>query len=389
MPPVKMRGDGRKARDPKKTIARMLSYMGKYKLTMALVVLCILFNAVAMAVSNASLGVLVDDFIKPMLAQQTPDFGPLIRFLCLLAGIYLLGMLSSFGMNFLLVKVGQGTQKTIRDEMFAHMQTLPIRYFDANSVGDLMSRYTSDIDTLRQMISQSIPQCISSAVTLIVVFIAMLITSPILTGVMVITVTGILFVTKFVVSRSAKFFIGQQRSLGAVNGYVEEMIHGQRVVKVFCHEEASKEQFDKLNDELRRNAFNAGAFANAMGPVNNNLGYIQYAILAIVGGVIAVATGEVWLTLGGLISFLALSRSFNMPISQLSNQINSVVMALAGAERVFDLMDAEPEVDEGYVTLVNAHIDADGNITESTERTGHWAWKHPHQTDGTVTYTEL
>ena len=389
MPPVKMRGDGRKARDPKKTIARMLSYMGKYKLTMALVVLCILFNAVAMAVSNASLGVLVDDFIKPMLAQQTPDFGPLIRFLCLLAGIYLLGMLSSFGMNFLLVKVGQGTQKTIRDEMFAHMQTLPIRYFDANSVGDLMSRYTSDIDTLRQMISQSIPQCISSAVTLIVVFIAMLITSPILTGVMVITVTGILFVTKFVVSRSAKFFIGQQRSLGAVNGYVEEMIHGQRVVKVFCHEEASKEQFDKLNDELRRNAFNAGAFANAMGPVNNNLGYIQYAILAIVGGVIAVATGEVWLTLGGLISFLALSRSFNMPISQLSNQINSVVMALAGAERVFDLMDAEPEVDEGYVTLVNAHIDADGNITESTERTGHWAWKHPHQADGTVTYTEL
>ena len=389
MPPVKMRGDGRKARDPKKTIARMLSYMGKYKLTMALVVLCILFNAVAMAVSNASLGVLVDDFIKPMLAQQTPDFGPLIRFLCLLAGIYLLGMLSSFGMNFLLVKVGQGTQKTIRDEMFAHMQTLPIRYFDANSVGDLMSRYTSDIDTLRQMISQSIPQCISSAVTLIVVFIAMLITSPILTGVMVITVTGILFVTKFVVSRSAKFFIGQQRSLGAVNGYVEEMIHGQRVVKVFCHEEASKEQFDKFNDELRRNAFNAGAFANAMGPVNNNLGYIQYAILAIVGGVIAVATGEVWLTLGGLISFLALSRSFNMPISQLSNQINSVVMALAGAERVFDLMDAEPEVDEGYVTLVNAHIDADGNITESTERTGHWAWKHPHQADGTVTYTEL
>ncbi len=388
MPPVRMKGDGRKAKDPKKTILRLLSYLKQYTPALVVVVICILLSAIAQAASSASLGTLVDDHIKPLLGQTDPSYAGLIQFLCIMAGLYLLGIVSSFLYNFLMAKVGQGTQKTIRDAMFTHMQKLPIRYFDTHPAGDVMSRYTSDIDTLRQMISQSIPQCISSAATLIVVFVFMLITSPILTGVLLVTVTGIIMVTKFVVGKSAKFFIGQQKTLGAVNGYVEEMIHGQRVVKVFNREEISKEEFDKLNEDLRSNAFKAGAYSNVMGPVNNNLGYIQYAILAIVGGLIAVASGEKLLTLGNLITFLVLSRTFNQPISQLSNQINAIVMALAGAERIFELMDEEVEQDAGYVTLVNAHIAEDGTVTETTERTGHWAWKHPHG-DGTLTYTEL
>ena len=389
MPPVKMKGDGRKAKNPKQTISRLLSYMAKYKATMAVVVICIIFSAIAQAVSSASLGTLVDNYITPMLSEIDPDYAPLLRFLGVLACIYLVGMLSSFLYNFLMVRVGQGTQKTIRDEMFTHMQTLPIRYFDSHPVGDLMSRYTSDIDTLRQMLSQSIPQCISSIATLIVVFITMIITSPILTLVLLLTVSAIIFVTKTVAGKSAGFFIGQQKALGAVNSYVEEMINGQRVVKVFCHEETAEKEFDALNDKLRENAFRAGAYSNVMGPVNNNLGYIQYAILAIVGGLLAVYSGGSLLTLGKLISFLTLSRSFNQPISQVSNQINSIVMALAGAERIFDLMDEAPEEDQGYVKLVNAVIHADGTITETPEHTGHWAWKHPHKADGTVTYREL
>ena len=389
MPPVKMMGDGRKAKNPSQTIKRLLSYMVKYKKTMIVVAAAILFNAIAQAVSNSSLGMLVDDYIKPMVTQGSTDFTPVIRYLCVLAAIYLLGMLSSFCYNFLMVKVGQGTQKTIRDAMFAHMQRLPIRYFDTHPAGDVMSRYTSDIDTLRQMISQSIPQCISSAAILIVSFVAMLITSPILTAVLILTVSCIVLVTKAVTGKSARFFIGQQKALGAMNGYVEEMISGQRVVKVFCHEEISEKKFDELNEKLRQNAFKAGAYANVMGPINNNLGYIQYAILAMIGGLIAVASQERLLSLGNLISFLALSRTFNQPISQLSNQINSIVMALAGAERIFELMDEPVEEDNGYVTLVNAKIGEDGTITECGERTGHWAWRHPHQADGTVTYTEL
>ena len=389
MPPVKMRGDGRKAKNPKQTISRLLSYLGGYQKTLVVVVICIILNAIAQAASSASLGTLVDNYITPMLSQANPNYAPLLRFLGMMACIYLVGMLSSFLYNFLMVRVGQGTQKVIRDEMFTHMQTLPIRYFDTHPVGDLMSRYTSDIDTLRQMLSQSIPQCISSAATLVVVFIAMLITSPILTLVLLLTVSAIILVTKFVAGKSAQFFVGQQKALGAVNGYVEEMISGQRVVKVFCHEETAKKDFDALNDKLRENAFRAGAYSNVMGPVNNNLGYIQYAILAIVGGLLAIYSGGSLLTLGKLISFLTLSRSFNMPISQISNQINSIVMALAGAERIFDLMDEEPEEDHGYVKLVNAKIDENGNITECPEHTGHWAWKHPHKAEGTVTYTEL
>ena len=386
MPPVRMRGDGRKAKNPKKTISRLLSYLNQYKKTMIVVVVCIFLSAIAQAVSSSSLGTLVDDYIQPMLAGEQVN---LIGFLCLLAAIYLVGMVASFLYNYLMVRVGQGTQKTIRDQMFTHMQTLPIRYFDTHPAGDIMSRYTSDIDTLRQMISQSIPQCISSVATLVVVFIAMLVTSPILTAVLLLTVSAIIFVTKVITGKSAVFFIGQQRSLGAVNGYVEEMINGQRVVKVFCHERTCEQEFDEINEKLRRNAFRAGAYSNVMGPVNNNLGYLQYAILAIVGGYLAIASGGSLLTLGKLISFLTLSRSFNMPISQVSNQINSIVMALAGAERIFNLMDEASEEDHGYVTLVNAKEDENGNLVECPERTGRWAWKHPHQADGTVTYTEL
>ena len=389
MPPVKMRGDGRKAKNPKKTIARLLGYLGAYKKSLSAVVICIILSAVAQTASASSLGTLVDDYIAPLLSQAVPDYGPLVKFLAMMALIYLSGMLASFLYNFLMVRVEQGTQKTIRDEMFTHMQTLPIRYFDTHPVGDVMSRYTSDIDTLRQMISQSIPQCIHSVVTLLVVFAAMLLTSPILTAVLLLTVSVIVLVTKTVAGKSARFFIGQQSALGAVNGYVEEMINGQRVVKVFCHEDAAKREFDELNDTLRRNAFQAGAYSNVMGPVNNNLGYIQYAILAIVGGLMAVYSGGTLLTLGKLIAFLILSRSFNQPISQVSNQINAIVMALAGAERVFDLMDEPSEEDHGYVTLVNAEIAPDGTITECDHRTGHWAWKHPHKAEGTVTYTEL
>ncbi|HIT36042.1 MAG TPA: ABC transporter ATP-binding protein [Candidatus Faecousia intestinavium] len=389
MPPVRMRGDGRKAKNPKQTIARLLSYLGAYKKTLIVVVICIVLNAIAQATSSASLGLLVDNYILPMLGQTNPDFGPLVGFLLMLAGIYLVGIISAFLYNFLMVRVGQGTQKNIRDQMFTHMQTLPIRYFDTHPAGDVMSRYTSDIDTLRQMLSQSIPQCIASAATLIVVFAAMLLTSPILTLVLMVTVSAILMVTKVVAGKSAGFFIGQQTALGAVNGYVEEMINGQRVIKVFCHEKAIKEDFDELNDRLRENAFRAGAYSNAMGPINNNLGYVQYAILAVVGGLMAVYSGGSLLTLGKLISFLTLSRSFNMPISQISNQVNSVVMALAGAERIFQLMDEPSEEDHGYVELVNAKIDENGNITESAERTGRWAWKHPHKAEGTITYTEL
>ena len=389
MPPVKMRGDGRMAKKPRQTIFRLLSYMGKYRGTLTAVGLCVVFSAVAQAASSASLGTLVDDYITPMLGKTGADFGPLLRFLTLMACIYLVGMVSAFLMNFLMVKVSQGTQKTIRDQMFTHMQTLPIRYFDTHTAGDIMSRYTSDIDTLRQMISQSIPQCASSVVTLVVVLITMLITSPILTLLQLLTVTVIVFATKVIAGRSAKFFIGQQRSLGAVNGYVEEMINGQRVVKVFTHEDTCKKQFDELNEKLRQDAYLAGAYSNAMGPINNNLGYAQYAVLAIIGGLMTVFSGGSLLTVGRLISFLTLSRSFNMPISQVSNQINSIVMALAGAERIFELMDEKPEQDEGYVRLVNAEIAEDGTITETEKRTGHWAWKHPHKADGTVTYTEL
>ncbi|MBQ8835170.1 MAG: ABC transporter ATP-binding protein [Oscillospiraceae bacterium] len=384
-----MRGDGRMAKDPKKTLLRLLSYLKNYAPTLVVVLLCILATAYASITGSKALGNLVDDFILPMVASGSTDFAPLAQFIIKIACIFVVGMVASFFQSYLMVGVTQGIQKTIRDEMFTKMQSLPLRYFDTNTAGNIMSRYTSDIDTLRQMISQSIPQAVSSVVTLVAVFIAMITESWILTIVTMITVLGVIFVTKTLAGKAGKFFIGQQKSLGAVNGYIEEMINGQKVVKVFNHEEICKEEFDKLNDTLQQNAFSAGKFSNMMGPINNNLGYIQYAILAIVGGIVVVQSNAALLSLGSLMTFMTLSRNFNQPINQISNQLNSIIMALAGAERVFELMDEEPEMDEGYVKLVNAKIDENGNITETPERTGHWAWKHPHKAEGTVTYTEL
>ena len=389
MPPVKMRGDGRKAKNPKKTLLRLLSYMKRYTPTLVFVMVCIILTSVAQAQGSRALGPLVDDYILPMVASGSTDFTPLLRYLGKVACILCLGILGSFLFNYLMVGVTQGVQKTIRDELFSKMQKLPLRYFDSHAAGDIMSRYTSDIDTLRQVISQSIPQCVSSLVTLVVVLWNLIDTSWILTVVMAFTVALIVYVTKFLATKSAGFFIGQQQALGAVNGYIEEMISGQKVVKIFNHEDACKADFDRLNEALRVNAFNAGKFSNMLGPINNNLSYVQYGVLAIFGGLLCIKSNGQLLTLGSLMAFMVLSRSFNMPISQISNQINAIVMALAGAERIFTLMDEAPEQDEGYVTLVNARVDPDGTIHECPERTGRWAWRHPHQADGTVTYTEL
>lgn len=389
MPGPGMRGDGRMASNPKKTLLRLLSYMKSYIPLLLFVFLCIIATSVAQAQGNRALGPLVDEYILPMVSSGSTDFGALKAYLVRLACIFLFGALGSFLFNYLMVAVTQGVQKTIRDDLFAKMQRLPLRYFDSHPAGDIMSRYTSDIDTLRQMISQSIPQCVSSLVTLVVVLWNLIDTSLVLTVVMFFTVALIIYTTKVLAKKSAKFFIGQQKSLGAVNGYIEEMISGQKVVKIFNHEEVCKEQFDELNETLRANAYNAGKFSNMLGPINNNLGYVQYAILAVVGGIICIKSDGSMLTLGSLMAFMVLSRSFNMPISQISNQINAIVMALAGAERIFALMDEEPEQDQGYVTLVNAQVDEDGTIHECPRHTGHWAWRHPHQADGSVTYTEL
>ena len=389
MPPAKMRGDGRMAKDPKKTLLRLMSYLLKYWPTLLIVLVCILATAFAQITGSTALGDLVDTFILPMVASGSTDFAPLIAFITKIACVFAVGALASFLQSYLMVGVTQGIQKTVRDDMFAKMQKLPLRYFDTNTAGNIMSRYTSDIDTLRQMISQSIPQTVSSIITLVVVFIAMVAESWILTIVTMITVLGVVFVTKYLAGKAGKYFIGQQQSLGALNGYIEEMITGQKVVKIFNHEKVVKEEFDELNAILQKNAFSAGKFSNMMGPINNNLGYVQYAILAIVGGSIVVWSEGSLLSLGSLMTFMILSRNFNQPINQISNQFNSIIMALAGAERVFELMDEKPEVDEGYVKLVNAHIAEDGTITECAERTGRWAWKHYHKADDTTTYTEL
>ena len=389
MPPAKMRGDGRMAKDPKKTLLRLLGYLKKHIGVLLIVLLCIFLTAFAQTKSSTALGTLVDKYILPMVASGSTDFDPIFQFLLQLAGIFIIGMIGSFLQSYLMVGVAQGVQKTVRDEMFTKMQKLPLRYFDTNTAGNIMSRYTSDIDTLRQMVSQSIPQAISSVITLVVVFVTMLKTSWILTIVTMITVIGVVQVTKYLAGKSSKYFIGQQRSLGALNGYIEEMISGQKVVKIFNHEHVVKDEFDELNDILQKNAFSAGKFSNMMGPINNNLGYVQYSILAIIGGIVVIQSNGTWLTLGSLMAFMTLSRNFNMPINQISNQLNAIIMALAGAERIFELMDEEPEVDDGYVKLVNANIAEDGTITESDKRTGRWAWKHYHKADNTTTYTEL
>ncbi len=383
-----------------KVLSRVFSYVGtKYKLLMLLVVACIFISSIANVFSSLFLGNLIDDHIKPMLENSSTDFAPLLTMLLKMACIFLLGIASTYTYNIIMVQVAQGVLKTIRDDMFTHMQSLPIKYFDTNSHGDVMSRYTNDIDTLRQMISQTIPQIISSAVTIVSTFTAMVTKSIPLTAVVIICIVVMMFFTGKIAGNSGKFFLKQQESLGDINGYIEEMITGQKVIKVFCHEDKSKEGFDQRNDELYHNAYSANKFVNMLGPINNNLGHLQYVILAVIGCFLAVLTSSGAIPEDGFFSifaastgtvaaFLQLSKSFTMPINQISQQMNSVVMAMAGAKRIFALLDEEKEKDKGYVTLVNAKYDIDGNITETPDHTGLWAWKHPHE-DGTTTYTKL
>ena len=378
---------GKKPKNAGKTAKRLLAYVtNTYRWQFLLVLVCILVSAVAGVAGSMFIQTLIDDYITPLLSQADPQFGGLLRAILGMMVIYLLGVAATYLYNRLMVVIAQGVLKTIRDEMFAHMQTLPIRYFDTHTHGDIMSHYTNDTDTLRQMLAQSVPQAISSLFTIVAVFFAMLYTSAWLTLLVLASVAVMMLVTKKVGGQSSKYFVRQQQSLGEVNGYIEEMINGQKVVKVFCHEEKAREEFGKHNDQLCENATQANTFANILMPILANLGNLQYVLIAIVGGILAI-NGISGLTLGAIASFLQLSKSFTSPISQISMQLNAVVMALAGAERIFQLMDEEPEQDNGYVTLVNARYEGD-KLVETAEHTGIWAWKHPHG-DGTVTYTRL
>ncbi len=372
-----------------KTAKRLLGYVtGTYKVQFIVVLFCILISSIASISVSLSLRFLLDDFIIPLIGQQDPNYGELYMALTVLGTIFLCGVIATFIYSRLMVTIGQGVLKRVRDEMFEHMQTLPIRYFDQNTNGSIMSLYTNDTDTLRQMISQSIPQVMMSLLTIIVTFIAMMVLSPLLTILAVLMILLMFFVSKIVTGNSGKYFIRQQLDLANVTGFVEERMNGQRVVKVFNHEKISEEEFDKLNESLFESASKAHTFASIMGPVIGNLGNVQFVLTAVFGGFLSVA-GIGNITLGVIASYLQFTKSFTQPFMQIAQQFNSIIMALAGAERIFNMMDEEPEVDEGYVTLVNAKKDADGNITECKERTGLWAWKHPHQADGTVTYQEL
>lgn len=385
--PNNKKGPEGMAKVNKDVVKRLMSYIGHYKLRFAAVLVCIVVNALAMVSCSLYLQTLIDSYITPLLQAAAPDFAPLFRSVLIMGCIYAVGILACLFYNRTMVSIAQGTLKRIRDEMFEHMQTLPIRYFDTHTHGDIMSHYTNDTDTLRQMLAQSIPQMFSSLITIISVFFAMLFTSWQLTIFVLCFVFIMLQVTGRVAGKSGYYFIRQQKALGDVNGYIEEMINGQKVIKVFCHEEKAKEIFDQKNEELCKDASAANSFANILMPIMGNLGNLQYVLLATIGGTMALG-GVGGMTIGTIASFLQFSRSFMNPISQISNQLNMVVMALAGAERIFRLMDEEPEVDEGYVTLVNAKYDKNGELTESKERTGMWAWKHPHG-DGTLTYTKM
>ena len=375
---------GKKAKDAKGTMKRLLGYIARgNQLRLAVVFILLLVSTVASVASSLFLKSLIDDYIAPLIGQAAPDFAPLFGALTVMACIYLAGMLASYLQTRLMIPVAQGTLKTIRDDMFAHMQTLPIKYFDTHTHGNVMSYYTNDTDTLRQMIGQSLPNAVSSLISITAVFIAMLSTSVWLTLLMFVFLGLIMVVVKKVGGGSAKYFVKQQQSLGRVNGFIEEMIGGQKVVKVFCHEQQNQQDFDALNDEFCLNATKANTYANIMMPIMGNLGHLQYVLGAIVGGLLAIASvpnltigGIGVMTLGGIASFLQLSRSFTMPIGQVSQQINSVVMALAGAERIFELMDEPSEEDHGVVTLVNAE-EVNGALVEADHRTGIWAWKKP------------
>ena len=372
-----------------KTAKRLLKYVTEtYKFRFVLVFICILISAVASISVSLSLKFMLDDYIIPLIGQQNPNYTELYQALGVLACIFIAGVLATFTYTRLMVYIGQGVLKRVRDDMFEHMQTLPIRYFDERTNGSIMSLYTNDTDALRQMISQAIPQALMSLFTIIVTFISMLVLSPILT-VLAFVVIGIMMkVTGKIGGNSGKYFVKQQNSLADVTGFVEERMNGQRVVKVFNHERISEQEFDELNEALFESASQANKFANMMGPVIGNIGNLQFVLTAVLGGFLSVA-GIGGITLGVMASYLQFTKSFTQPFMQVAQQFNSIVMALAGAERIFALIDEEPEKDEGYVTLVNAKKDADGNITECKERTGMWAWKHPHSADGSVTYTEL
>ena len=377
-----------KVENPGVILRRLFSViLGHYKFHCLFVLLLIVASTLANVIGNLFLKTLIDSYITPFLHEASPNFAPLLRALLLMACVYYLGAAATYGYSRIMISVTQGTMRSIREDLFRHMESLPIRYFDTHAHGDIMSVYTNDIDTLRQLISQSLPQLVSSAITVISVFVSMIALNIPLTLIMLVMVALMIRVTRAVTGKSGSYFIEQQRNLGAVNGYIEEMMEGQKVVKVFCHEEASIERFNQLNDALYQSADNANRYANILGPINNNLGHISYVVTAIAGSVLAIF-GVGGFTLGGLAAFLQFNRSFVQPISQISQQLNSVVMALAGADRVFRMMDAPSEEDEGYVELVNAERDANGDIREAGHRTGMWAWKHFHKADGTTTYVE-
>ena len=386
--PGRMGGPRPKVENPGKLLRRIMAEVFRHYLPHCILVLvCIVVSALANVQASLFLQTLMDDYILPMTQQQDPSFAPLAGALLRVGCIYLVGILAAWLNARIMVNVTQGTLRNLRIQLFTHMESLPIQYFDQHPHGDIMSVYTNDVDTLRQMISQSIPQLVSSVVTIVSVFVSMCLLSWQLTIVTMLMVALMLFCSKQIAKNSAKFFVQQQRDLGKVNGYIEEMMEGQKVVKVFTHEQKTLEGFRQLNDQLKESAEQANSFSNIMMPVNAQLGNISYAVCALVGAAMAVG-GVGGMTLGTVVAFLSLNKGFNMPISQVSMQANSVIMALAGAERIFKMMDEPSETDEGYVTLVNAKYGPNDELVETNERTGLWAWKHPHH-DGTTTYHKL
>ena len=371
----------------KGTIKRLLSYITKkYKKQFIAVFICIILSSIANVFGSLFLQTLIDDYITPLLGIENPVYTELLKAIGFMAIIYVIGIISTYLYNRIMAVISQGVLKDIRDEMFERMERLPIRYFDTHAHGDIMSHYTNDTDTLRQMLSQSLPHIIMSIMTIVVIFFGMLYMSPILTGFVIIFTILTVIITKTISSKSSRYFIGQQVSLGKVNGYIEEMLNGQKVIKVFTHEEKSIEEFKKLNNQLNKDMYSANKFINILMPIANNLGNLQYVLIAIIGTILTI-NGTLNLTIGVIISFLQLTRSFTQPINQVMNQLNSVIMALAGAGRIFEMLDEEPEKDEGYVTLVNVKKEND-KLIETEERTGIWAWKHPHH-DGSIEYVEL
>ena len=370
-------------------ITRVIRYMlHYYKIPFIIVVVCILITAIATVIGATFPQTLVDDYITPMLQNGTDDFSGLAKDLFQLACIMAVGVITAFSYNRIMVNVSQGTMRRLRDDLFRRMEALPIKYFDTHAHGDIMSVYTNDVDTLRQLLSQSIPQIINSVITMCATLVTMIILNPVLTIISILTAFVMLFVTSRFSKLSGKYYVRQQIDLGAVDGFIEEMLDGQKVVKVFCHEQAAMEDFHKVNEKLRNSTNKANRYANLLMPVNANIGWISYALVAILGAILGI-NNLAGVTIGTVITFVGLNRSFTNPITQVSQQINFVVTAAAGAQRVFDLMDQEPEKDEGFVELVNAKEDADGHLHPAPERTSLWAWKHPHKAEGTVTYAKL